>query len=1468
MDIFYNNPIISSLRNQQGRRMCWNIVDGRERSRNTANRMSKNLLHIGIDIGSTTVKVVILDDHQKIIFSDYQRHFADILKTLNKILEQAKSVIKSHKFTIMMTGSGGMSLAKHLDISFIQEVVAATKVTKLYYKEVDVAIELGGEDAKITYFKDGIEQRMNGTCAGGTGAFIDQMASLLQVDTLGLNELAKHYQVIYPIAARCGVFAKTDVQPLLNEGVAKEDIAVSVLQAVVIQTISGLACGRPIKGNVAFLGGPLYFLSELRQRFIETLQLSESQVIFPENSQLYVALGAALSSVDERMLSFSELMNRLAHIQSIEVEESTRLQPLFKTKEEYDAFKSRHQLSSVSRCELKTYEGNCFLGIDAGSTTTKVALINEAGELVFTHYGSNQGSPLQSSISVLKELYQKLPKGAHIVKSTVTGYGEALLKAALKVDIGEIETIAHYKAADYFCPGVDTILDIGGQDMKCLKIKEGNIESILLNEACSSGCGSFLDTFATSMNLKIEDFAQSAITAQRPVDLGSRCTVFMNSRVKQAQKEGADVGDISAGLSYSVIKNALFKVIKLRNPGELGEKIVVQGGTFYNDAVLRAFELLSEREAIRPDISGIMGAFGAALIAKERYVQGEASTLLDSEALETFEMKTRCTRCGLCSNNCLLTIHKFLNGETFISGNRCERGAGKSNDIGALPNLVRYKYKRLFNYKPLTKEEAKRGSVGIPRVLNMYENYPFWFTFFTNLGFEVVLSDSSSKAIYEKGIETIPSESVCYPGKLVHGHIMNLIEKDVDFIFYPSLTYSKKEDQKADNHYNCPIVISYPEVIKNNMDELKEKQVKYYHPFLPFDHKDKLAKRLYDVFEPLNISWKAIYDSVNEAWLELESFKEDIRVNGEQTLFYMREHNLKGIVLAGRPYHIDPHINHGIPEMINSLGLVVFTEDSIAHLGDVKRPLRVVDQWVYHTRLYQAASFVAQQDDLELVQLNSFGCGLDAITTDQVHDILASQSKIYTTLKIDEGSNLGAARIRIRSLKATMLEREKNQFTRHEVDTAYHLIEFTKEMKQNYTILAPQMSPIHFNLLQEAFRYSGYRVDVLPSLDHEAVDEGLKYVNNDACYPAILVVGQMMSALKSGKYDVNKTALLITQTGGGCRATNYIGFLRKALQDAGLEQVPVISLSAQGFEKNEGFTISYSLLNRAMQALMYGDLLMTVLYRTRPYELEKGSANALYEKWEQTCKYALRKASHRVFRANIKNIVSDFEKLPISNVSKPRVGLVGEILVKFHPTANNNVVQVVEAEGAEAIVPGLVDFLLYCAHDTNYKLLLSSKVSKIIGESLIQVIEWYRKPMKDALEKSSRFTAPRTIHDVAKGAQNFVSLGHKTGEGWLLTGEMVELIEMNVKNIICMQPFACLPNHVTGKGVIKTLKKAYAGTNIVAVDYDPGASEVNQLNRIKLMISAAFENMPLETEIKIHAKTQKEIKEVKGLVTT
>lgn len=1417
--------------------------------------------HVGIDIGSTTIKIVVLNDNKDIVFSRYERHYAAIKDKLKELLIAAYKIIKTAPFTVSITGSGGMGIAKALEIPFTQEVVASSKAIRTYYPHTDVAIELGGEDAKITYFKDGVEQRMNGTCAGGTGSFIDQMATLLNVELDELNELAKNYNTIYPIAARCGVFAKTDVQPLINEGVAKEDIAISIFHAVVVQTISVLACGRPIRGNVAFLGGPLYFLSELRKRFIDVLELTDEQVVFPENSQLFVALGAALSSVDGELFTFNDLFDRFKGLSLEAIVESTRLEPLFNNRQEYEDFKRRHDKNKVRRKSLKDFEGRCFLGIDAGSTTSKAALIDEEGNLLYTHYGSNQGSPLKSTIKILKDLYSVLPPKAQIANATVTGYGEGLIKAALNVDIGEIETMAHYKAADYFCPGVDFILDIGGQDMKCLKINDGVIESIHLNEACSAGCGSFLDTFSESLGLSIEEFASKALFAKEPVDLGSRCTVFMNSKVKQAQKEGATVEDISAGLSYSVIRNALYKVIKIKNPKELGQKIVVQGGTFYNDAVLRCFEKLTGREVIRPDIAGLMGAFGAALIAKERYVEGHETSLLGPDELKDFNFQTRVARCGQCSNNCLLTISNFGKGKRFISGNRCERGAGKEKADRSLPNLFEYKYNRVFDYEPLPVEKAKRGVVGIPRVLNIYENYPFWHTFFTDLGFRVVLSDQSSPKIYEKGIETIPSESVCYPAKIAHGHVMNLIEKGVKFIFYPCISHEQKEDESADNHFNCPIVQSYPEVIKNNIDELREKGILYMKPFLPYDHRKRMVTRLYEELRVFGIDKKEIKKSVERAYREQDAFKKDMQRAGEEALKFIREKGIKGIVLAGRPYHIDPEINHGIPELINSLGMAVLTEDSVAHLGKVDRPLRVVDQWAYHSRLYRAASFVGKHKDLELVQLNSFGCGLDAVTTDQVEEILKGYSKVYTVIKIDEGNNLGAARIRLRSLKATIEEREKNNIELKRIDNKYRRIEFTKEMRDKHTILAPEMSPIHFELLQKALNYSGYNIVVLPSQDKEAVEIGLKYVNNDACYPAILVTGQIIEALKSGEYDINNTSVIITQTGGGCRATNYIGFIRKALRDAGFEHVPVISLNANGMEKNSGFKITPAALNRAMMAITYGDVLMNVLYRVRPYEKMPGSANALYRKWAEKCIDSLERADWKTFKHNINSIVREFDELEITDEVKPRVGLVGEILVKFHPTANNNVVDIVEDEGAEAVMPGLMDFLLYCAYNTDYKYKYMSgrKSAQVLGKVAIKGMELYRSVYRKAVEKTEKFMVPQPIEEIAKGASKVLSLGHHTGEGWFLTGEMVELIENGVKNIICMQPFACLPNHVTGKGMIKELKRVFPGTNIVAIDYDPGASEVNQLNRIKLMISTAFENLREDKKAQIKSPARKDL---------
>lgn len=1401
---------------------------------------------LGIDIGSTTVKIAILNKDGEIIFSDYQRHYANIQETLAKIIDEAYEEFGDMPVSPMITGSGGLTLSKHMEIPFVQEVVAVATSLKDYAPRTDVAIELGGEDAKIIYFTGGIDQRMNGICAGGTGSFIDQMATLLKTDAAGLNEYAKNYKAIYPIAARCGVFAKTDIQPLINEGATKEDLSASIFQAVVNQTISGLACGKPIKGNVAFLGGPLHFLTELKQAFIRTLGLEGDAIIAPEHSHLFAASGAAMNAHADVQSSLGELKEKLSH--KIELEfEVTRMEPLFASEKEYEDFTERHNKHNVRKGDFSSYKGDLFLGIDAGSTTTKVAVIGDDGSLLYSFYSSNNGSPLKTALKAMKDIYSKMPEGARIVRSCSTGYGEALLKSALLLDEGEVETVAHYTAAAFFDPNVDCILDIGGQDMKCIKIKNNSVDKVQLNEACSSGCGSFIETFAKSLNYEVADFAKIALFAENPIDLGSRCTVFMNSKVKQAQKEGASVADISAGLAYSVIKNALLKVIKLTDPKDLGKQVVVQGGTFYNDAVLRSFERISGCEAIRPDIAGIMGAFGAALIAKDRYT-GQKSTMLSFKEINELRFKTSMTRCQGCINHCLLTVNEFTGDRKFISGNRCEKGLGLEKNKEQIPNLFEYKNERVFrHYKPLKKADAPRGVVGIPRVLNMYENYPFWFTFFTKLGYSVKLSPVSSRKIYELGIESIPSESECYPAKLAHGHVTWLIRQGLEYIFYPCIPYERVEVPDAGNHYNCPIVTSYGENIKNNIEELRDDKIKYQNPFISLESEEILTKRLVDFFRKENgIPAAEIKAAAHEGWLEMQAVREDMTKKGKEVLQYLKETGRHGIVLAGRPYHSDPEINHGIPDLITSYGVAVLTEDSISELSEVDRPTIVMDQWMYHSRLYKAASFVAKNDNLDLIQLNSFGCGLDAVTTDQVNDILTKQNKIYTVLKIDEVNNLGAARIRIRSLLAAVKDRERKKIEAKRVDTAHHRVIFTEQMRKDYTILVPDMSPIHFEILESALASCGYKVEVLKA-DSKCIDYGLKYVNNDACYPSLIVVGQFMQALLSGKYDLHKVALIITQTGGGCRATNYIGFIRRALEKAGMGYIPVISMSA-GIEKNPGLKVNLEMANKALQALIYGDVFMRVLYKTRPYEKVKGSANALHEKWKKIAIESVKKANKKQFKKNIQNIVKEFDELELVDIKKPKVGIVGEILVKFMPLANNFIVELLEEEGAEAVCPDLIDFFMYSLYNANFKAeyLGKKKSSAKINNFLIWFIERYRKCANDALAASKRFHPTVPIQKLAEYASPIVSCGNQTGEGWFLTGEMIELIKSGVPNIVCTQPFGCLPNHVVGKGVIKELRHQYPDSNIVAVDYDPGASEVNQLNRIKLMLSTAGKNLQIE----------------------
>lgn len=1406
----------------------------------------EQIIHIGLDIGSTTIKAVVLDASMSVLESIYRRHYSDIRTQTKIILQHIQETYSNRQATIQVSGSSGLFVSECLGFPFVQEVAACTKAIRELLPEMNVAIELGGEDAKITYFGHNLEQRMNGICAGGTGAFIDQMAVLLDTDAMGLNALARNHTTIYPVASRCGVFAKTDIQPLLNEGTPKADIAVSVLQAVVNQTIAGLACGKPISGKVAFLGGPLHFLDMLRHQFIRTLKLNDSDAYCPEDGHLYVAYGAAFTGISEQSRPIEEWMSKIQDLELSGQSMTHGLSSLFKTRTEYESFKGRHDKAALVRRELESYSGEVFIGIDAGSTTTKVVAIGEDNSLLFTHYGHNLGNPLKSTMDALMAFHARMPVGARISKTAVTGYGEHLLKSALKVDIGEIETVAHFKGAKYFMPDVDFVLDIGGQDMKSLKVKDGFIESIMLNEACSSGCGSFIETFAKSLGHEVYSFSEEALFAESPVDLGTRCTVFMNSKVKQAQKEGARVGDISAGIAYSVIKNALYKVIRLKSMTELGQRIVVQGGTFHNDAVLRAFEILTGAQVVRPDIAGMMGAFGAALLAKECRDDSD-STLIPLGELETFKVNTQSTRCQHCGNRCLLTINRFDDDRRFISGNRCEKGDGSVQKHKGIPNLAAYKTKRLFSYDVLSEKDARNGTIGIPRALNIYEHYPFWHVLFTRLGYRVILSDPSTKEVFEKGMASIPSESVCYPAKLVHGHIENLVEKGVTRIFYPSIPFEIKEDHESDNHFNCPIVTSYPESVRLNNDSLTDERITFMNPFLPLYDRKAMVKVTRRVFNGYGIVTKGLEEAVEAAYLELENYRADVRKAGSEALSYMESNQVKGILLAGRPYHLDPEINHGIPEMINAFGLAVITEDAVFHLSKLERPLRVVDQWTYHSRVYQAADVVTRISGLEMVQLNSFGCGLDAVTIDQTAEILRASGKSHTVLKIDEINNLGAARIRLRSLLAVMNAKEsvsdltpsKNENYRYEKR------QFTKAMKGTHTILCPQMSPIHFQFLEKAFALNGYNLVVLKETSKSTIDEGLKVVHNDACYPSILVIGQLIEALKSGEHDLSKTSVIISQTGGGCRATNYIGMVRKAFDESGFGHIPVISFNAGSLEKSSGFNLTPMLVKRLCMGLLYGDLLMRMTHRLRPYEVNAGEVNRLADHWAKKCNDNLEKAGYSRFVSTIKQMVKEFDQVEIHSMEKPKVGIVGEILVKFHPGGNGHIVDYLEKEGCEVVVPDLADFFLYSSYNATirHNMLSASYLKKLGGDIAIGYIEFYRNEVKNILMRSNRFTPPKSIKDLADGASKVLSLGHQTGEGWFLTAEIVELLESDVNNIACLQPFACLPNHITGKGVIKELKRHFPMANIAPIDYDPGASEVNQINRIKLMLSNAYSEL-------------------------
>lgn len=985
----------------------------------TINRQSETFCpfyKVGIDVGSTTLKTIVLNADDHIIEKSYARHFSKVREMTLAHIQSLEHLLRGHPLQVSITGSAGLGIAQSSGIAFVQEVFATAGAVRRTLPDTNVVIELGGEDAKILFLKGTLEERMNGTCAGGTGAFIDQMATLLNVNIQELDAMSQRAEKIYPIASRCGVFAKSDIQPLLNQGARKEDLAASIFQAVVDQTITGLAQGREINGNVLFLGGPLSFLKGLQNRFVQTLGLAQKNALFPALAPYFVALGSAYYA--ERLgdhLTYDQLLAKLSaapeSVASLEAQP-----PLFADEADYAAFCARHSAAAVEERPITAYTGNAYLGIDAGSTTTKVVLVDEQDNLLYKHYVSNGGNPLPVIQEQLKTVYDLCGDQISIRASAVTGYGEELMQAAFGIDFGIVETVAHYTAARHFQPDVDFIIDIGGQDIKCFTIRDGAVDSVILNEACSSGCGSFIETFAKSLGYPIDAFAKLALFAEYPVDLGSRCTVFMNSSVKQAQKDGATVGDISAGLAISVIKNALYKVIRVRSAEDLGQHIVVQGGTFLNDAVLRGFEQELGREVVRPRISELMGAYGAALYAKQQALQ--ASSLISPVDLAAFTHQSTAATCKRCTNQCSLTINTFTDGRRFVSGNKCEKGLGqdKARD---LPNIMQYKYDSLIHY-PMP--EGERAHIGIPLVLNMFENLPFWAAFFGALGCKVTRSNPSSRALYMKGQQTIPSDTVCYPAKLVHGHIEDLLSRGITTIFYPCMTYNFDEGA-SDNCYNCPVVAYYPEVIQANMAGIAKANFIYGH--LSLNHKKKFVKRMMELFQDVipGLYEQEIASAYQKGMAAYTQFGMDTVAQGEKALAYAKEHNLQVIVVAGRPYHIDPEINHGIDKLLTTLGFVVLTEDCVSHLVE-KQPQNVLNQWTYHARMYHAAQYVVQQPSMQMVQLVSFGCGIDAITTDEVQDILRDGGKLYTQLKIDEINNLGAVKIRLRSLLAAIQEKE------------------------------------------------------------------------------------------------------------------------------------------------------------------------------------------------------------------------------------------------------------------------------------------------------------------------------------------------------------------------------------------------------------------------------------------------------------
>jgi predicted CoA-substrate-specific enzyme activase len=1416
----------------------------------------KKIFHAGLDIGSTTAKLVLTDAAGRLIFSRYQRHYARIMDTVSGFLSRVLADLGDGPMHLSLTGSAGMGLSQELDLPFVQEVIATHEVVREAYPDVRTVVDIGGEDSKMIFLSPDRppDIRMNGSCAGGTGAFIDQLAALLNCTPGDLNDLASRHTGVYPIASRCGVFAKTDVQNLLSRNVPVADIAASVFHAVAIQCLNTLSRGCDIRPKLLLCGGVFAFLPELVNAFLRTLDLSTADLVTPDEPALLPAIGAAMVSRRHDVIRpVSDLLEAMNRKQARPRVRDNRLPPLFTTKNDRNTWEQNLLQTKIPRTPLSDYAGtHCFLGVDSGSTTTKIIALGTGNQVLFSWYRNNEGNPIRAvvqGLSALRDEIQTHHPQLIIAKTAVTGYGEDLIRTAFGMDMGLVETIAHFEAAKHMDPEVSFILDIGGQDMKAMFIHHGAICRIELNEACSSGCGSFIETFAGSLGYRVHRFADLAMEAVSPCDLGTRCTVFMNSRVKQALRENATVADISAGLSYAVVKNCLFKVLKLTDMTEMGTRIVLQGGACRNPSIVRALEILADVRIVRSDMPEMMGAFGAALAAKQSADTGQDQPLTAFTAIDHLEsiagFNTRQVVCHGCENACSVTRFLFSNGRSFYSGNRCEKIFGSKGrhkkEKGF--DFADFKYRFLFD-RNLSPHTTPKWTVGIPRCLNFYENFAFWHAFFVHCGINVVISGPSTMAMSDTAKGSIMSDNICFPAKLANAHVLDLVHKGVDRIFYPLVIYEHDEFQKVVNTFNCPIVSSYTDVIDSSLDHRTRKGIPLDKPVITFKDEALLAKACVAYLRPLGVDGARVRAAVKKGLAAQQGYKNTVRAKGALLVRQAKQDQRLLVVLCGRPYHIDPLINQKIPRILTGFGVDFITEDAVPDTGDSDfSAMQVLTQWAYPNRLYHAASWVARQPDhVQLVQLNSFGCGPDAVALEENRQILEAGGKNLTLVKVDDISSTGSVRLRIRSMVESLLRQDREPRLDRRRGGRKTTPHFEKKDRQR-KIIAPFFADNYSGYLPPVFQTAGYEIEILPPPDRVSVETGLRYAGNDICYPAVLVTGDIIKALKSGRYDPETIAVGITQTGGQCRASNYLALIRKAMVAAGYDQIPVISVtSAQGLTHQPGFDINWlKLLKLMFVTTMYADCIAKMYYATAVREVHAGTASHLRQKYIAAAHPCILARDYGRFFSLLDAAVTEFNRVEIHDQVAGKIGIVGEIYIKYNAFGNQFLAEFLMENHVEPVIPPILDFFIqdFVNYRENIRAhIRHRKFTDILGWFIETFLNTFHRKIDDRFRHFRFYTPFHDIRKVADKAGKILSLVNQFGEGWLIPGEIACLAEDGVTHVVSVQPFGCIANHIVSKGVEKRIKALYPDMNLLYLDFDAGTSEVNIRNRLHFMVES------------------------------